>query len=73
MSAPFVVGDVVRLRSGGPLMVVYEWLSDAKLVACMWWDAELPLATSRQQDMGGYREWNFSPDVLIKSGVSISS
>lgn len=58
------VGDVVHLRSGGPAMTVYDLLPDTDLVACIWYDPQLSLASARSQDMNGYREWNFNVDLL---------
>lgn len=67
MSAILEVGDVVRLKSGGPQMTVYELLPDAKLVACIWYDVEgLARSNQRSIDMGGYVEWNFHAALLEK-------
>ena len=53
----FKVGDVVRLRSGGPLMtVVNPQTSQGKEVWCEWWNE----GTSKFENRG------FLPEVLEK-------
>ena len=39
MGETIEVGDVVRLKSGGPLMVVEGTKSDNKVAECRWFDS----------------------------------
>lgn len=47
-----VVGDVVKLRSGGPLMTVASTVRDNGYLLCAWFDNE------------GVHEWPFDPAAL---------
>lgn len=38
--APFAVGDVVRVRSGGPAMTVKEVDPDGQHISVVWWGGE---------------------------------
>jgi len=56
---PIEVGDVVRLKSGGPNMTVYAFEADGR-VECIW------------DDRSGYRTLSFKPIVLMLAPVNLT-
>jgi uncharacterized protein YodC (DUF2158 family) len=38
MEIKFEIGDLVVLKSGGPLMVVTDGVNEKDLVSCMWFE-----------------------------------
>lgn len=50
----FKVGDVVRLKSGGPQMTIHDFLEDGK-VECAWFDEKKILQYQK-----------FKPELLVR-------
>lgn len=75
----FKPGDLVRLKSGGPVMTVSIIETDG-LVRCVWFDSEWQLGTNTQNPPMGFvsaaipfivykrlQNEYFKPEVLIKA------
>jgi len=52
----FTKGDTVKLKSGGPLMVVED--VDGNKVSCLWFE---------RSKKGDPRSWKFDSNVLVKA------
>jgi uncharacterized protein YodC (DUF2158 family) len=64
MSYPFSIGDVVRLKSGGPAMTVESINENDKRVTCVWYCDH---AAGPGVDHNGVKRGAFSPSVLSNS------